>query len=364
MPRGAWAGIALVLVGGVGALAWSWNDWPYRELAGTENGLPLAFHPDGQRIAVSTEGGIDLFDVATGERRARWPRFDSHLARLGWFSPDGRTLVTRTITTATDPTRMLKVIDTATGTLRGSVNLPGSSVRSHASLDGGRTFRAVCTGREGGFVIDVELEPFRVRSQRRLAFTPQMTPHAITADGAYLAMASDREGPMRYGGWREVTIWDLEADRELAILPMTDSRMGISALAFSPDGQTLAVGRQDGSVELWDVPGRRLRSTVWPHSPNYNAFQLEFSRDGSKLVSWGNFVRYSLSLDSASAHVSKLLGRPNSEWAFEVVAVDLASGRRLRKTNGEVMSVPSPDGRSIATVPEANHSLVRLRSMP
>src|SRR5262249_13197554 len=56
-------------------------------------------------------------------------------------------------------------------------------------------------------------------------------------------------------GGSNVTIWDLERQRPLAY--GRGSEHGVQALAFSPDGTTLASGGR-GQPKLWDVAGGRL----------------------------------------------------------------------------------------------------------
>jgi len=54
-----------------------------------------------------------------------------------------------------------------------------------------------------------------------------------------------------------VKIWDAETGQQLRVLsPQSD---WAQALAFSPDGRQLAVGRYDGSVSIYDtVSGRSV----------------------------------------------------------------------------------------------------------
>ena len=78
---------------------------------------------------------------------------------------------------------------------------------------------------------------------------------AFSPDGATLAS----------GGLRgeSVVLWDVASGQTLGeplVGPdlVTDVALnGVTELAFSPDGGTLAVGRIDGGIVLWDVPSRQ-----------------------------------------------------------------------------------------------------------
>jgi WD40 repeat protein len=56
-------------------------------------------------------------------------------------------------------------------------------------------------------------------------------------------------------------------------------------LAFSPDGRTLAVGYQNGSIGLWDVATGQLKKTLSGH--RRYVLGLLFSPDGRMLVTGG-----------------------------------------------------------------------------
>ena len=93
-------------------------------------------------------------------------------------------------------------------------------------------------------------------SERAIAFSP---------DGQYLAVASG------IGIW----LYDVATYRELALIPGH-----ITFVAFSPDGTLLVLGRDGGSVELWDVSTRTNIATLG----NWNVTSVAFSPDGTLLA--------------------------------------------------------------------------------
>jgi WD40 repeat protein len=76
-----------------------------------------------------------------------------------------------------------------------------------------------------------------------------------------------------------------------APLALRGHRWPVVALAFSPEGKTLASGSADGTVTLWDVPTRRERAAPAGHADIITG--LAFSPDGKTLASssWDGTVR-------------------------------------------------------------------------
>jgi WD40 repeat protein len=182
--------------------------------------------PDGRYVASATlPGPIDLFDLASGTRDQLVGHAEDVSALA--FSRDGRTLVS--------------------GDWGGVIkqwNVPER--RSVAAL----------------------VDPAAV-----VGCAVQAA--AISPDGKTLATGSAD---------RSITLWDMEARRPLPLPP--GHRGPVWTLAFSPDGRTLASGGNDRTVRLWSVPLRREVGTLrWFGEDSGWAITLvAFSPDGNNLA--------------------------------------------------------------------------------
>ena len=101
---------------------------------------------------------------------------------------------------------------------------------------------------------------------------------AFSPDGQVLAVASS------IGIW----LYDVATYRELALL--TESMARVSSVSFSPDGSMLASGSWDSTVILWDVASRTQLTTLEGHTARVSS--VSFSPDGSMLASgsWDSTV--------------------------------------------------------------------------
>src|SRR6185437_6291700 len=73
---------AIALLAGLWLPSFRESEWTTRAVLRTPGDTwPMAFSPDGRTFATSGGGGITLWDVATGGRRATWGVPDGQAAR-------------------------------------------------------------------------------------------------------------------------------------------------------------------------------------------------------------------------------------------------------------------------------------------
>jgi WD40 repeat protein/tRNA A-37 threonylcarbamoyl transferase component Bud32 len=300
---------------------------------------------DGTAIAwdVSGDSGLEQRFTFTNDHAPGHPS-ERHPGR---FSPDGRALALGL------STRGIALWDAATQRPSGlALRETGGEVTDVAFSPDGRTLAAVTV--EGlATVWDVDRRsrlrgPFRVAERSALGVS-------ISPDGVTLATAGE-EG---------VRLFDL---RSGAAQGLVGDALSAGDVAFSPDGSTLAVVREiGGTVEIWEADGRSRIATLEPPYSYWGGYALAFSPDGRTLASGGNLTdvyvwdlrtgRLLRTLEQGSAGVLGLDfssdGRLLAVSGWEPVASlwDVATGTRVGPTltagDRSTEIDLSPDGRRL-----------------
>jgi WD40 repeat protein len=346
----------LLALAALGWLASVWRTpWPVRaELRTPGDTWPLAFSPDGAVFATSSPSGITVWDTATGTKRSSWAGPGGQFVAVGTFSPDGRTFAGVATHGPQKPPSIL-VIDAMSGRPRLEIPTSFPSAYDLAFSKDGGAFRAIFSGsNRPQAVLDWDTETGKERSNRTISCPVGQGHTTFTTDGRLMAASAF--------GSTVVTLWDLEADRQVAVITVPPPAPEVSSLGFTSDGATLAVGREGGAIELWDVPTRRLRTTLRVHRAGFSSWGVRFSPDGATLASRGEFTRPATVIGAISHVLTRLMRGSQHRRDGEVVVLDVATARRLGHAAREIHPYFSPDGRTIAT--RASDFSVRLRDVP
>lgn len=317
----------------------------------------LSFSPDGKILAIGhKDDTIALRDVESG-RDLRTLKGIGPLV----FAPDGKTLATGDQSAfEAKNAATIKLWDVASGTeLRTLRGRPDNGVESVALSPDGRT---VAAGLQGD---NIKLRDI-VTGAERLLKGYETDVNAMATPGA-IAFSADGTKVAAGDSIHHVTIWDVASGRKLNNF-VDDSPgsgecddQGVSSLAFSPNGRTLAVGT-DNALTLWNIATRaRLRTfKKGCDDPSVAAF----SPDGRTIavvgptsvqirnVTTGSLLR-SLTVATASSIVfspnGKILALNNGE---SIKLLDAGTGSLVRSLDNRVRDISSiafsPDGKIIA----------------
>jgi WD40 repeat protein len=221
----------------------------------------LALAPDGKTLATA-ELGVILWDVATGTVKATFPEtisvaqvvFSHHGHTLAFARADG----------------VLRFWDLRKGIL---TTLPKAMpFLSHAAFSADS--KTLITADFHGKVQTWDVARGRLRATRKAG--SHAGPRVLSGNGTLLVNTVPTPGDPSF------QLWDVATGKLQAVLTPEDEAGWVNALAFAPDGKTLAVGSSTGTVTLWDIAARKERLRLSGLKGRVTA--LVFAPDGPMLA--------------------------------------------------------------------------------
>ncbi len=289
----------------------------------------LAYSPDGGRLAIASGTVLDQ-RVAVLDTRSR--RFVASVTipsqravtRMG-YSPDGRVLDLVTTDFSHGRSYIVRADARTGGRLRDPVLVGGAYLTTGATFTSspvalrGDLGLLVQAGREQTVVRDAA--DLRVVQRLPVGFG-QAAQAELSPDGRTLAVAGEN-GSLRVVDLRSGSLRVASGPRDEPV----------ERIAFTPDGRSVITGNADGDVNVWDVRRAAVVETLAGHGGAVTS--LTVSPDGKTL--------YSSSVDGSvlvwDLAGSRRLGRP-----FRAGAANDRNARYALSSDGHLLAVGQGDG--------------------
>jgi len=253
--------------------------------------LRVAYHPDGDKIAVTITHFFDephpmvmkVFDVNTSEQLLSF-NISGEDGYLGDFkySPDGELIATA------HTNGVLQIWDSDTGELLRKLSDFGDDLLNYAADRGfhGLDFSPLCStspgdvcplataGTDGQAIIwDANTGDQIIKHMNEDALVNT----AFSPDGKLLAFGNAQWNDIEKGGW--VKLLDVESGEVLHM--WTGIKGWVFSIGFRPDGKHLAIGTTIQDLRIFDVATGKEVHQLYPQSP---IMRLEYTPDGKYLL--------------------------------------------------------------------------------
>ena len=278
----------------------------------------IVFSPDGTRIATGDwDGKTTLWDINTETALATYSHKD-YITSIK-FSPDGKFIATG----SRDATATLW--DVETGTACFTITHQGAVISTTFSPDG--TLLATSSSDATATLWDIDTEKIRwtfthERQEKSVTFDSGHVETfnrggigyiAFSPDGQYFVTAGQR---MDYSA----VLWNVETGKQLWCVT---HEKRIDAVAFSPDGTSMAMYYEDDTVSVLRVAdGSMIPRAI--HAEKWCKIKTNLSIDHDE-DGWGRRVRFS----PDGKHLAELKMAGNS-----LILRDVNTGEKIKELDG------------------------------
>lgn len=328
------------------------------------------------RLSATAGNTVQLWDVITRKKKTTL-KLQTQKAASIVYSPDGNT-----IATARKSDNTVYFWDAATAESKGTLEryVDKANIRSFAYSPDGNTI-ATAGGRKDNTVQLYDAHTGEYKTTLT-GHTKQVNSVAYSPDGN-MVVSGSTDGTVR--------LWDATTGKHKRILNHTNwvnflfqwLNVPVNAVAYSPDGNTVAAVSRDRKLRLWDTRIRKLKFTLIGHTGPVDT--MVYSPDGKTIATAGGWEDDTVRLWDAATGETKavLTGYTHiNAVAYSPDGKTIATGGAYRKnslqlwdtrtpklkttftehTDGTLASIKySPDGDTIAAV-NLGDNTVRLWS--
>ena len=276
------------------------------------SGYDISIHPDGKTIAsASLAKFVHLIDIESGKLILTLEEHEKGVESIG-YSLKGDFLVSGdqngvNIIWDTKTNKKMKTLDKHSWVIKDIVFSPNGKLLATGDWGWGNTLRLWDTetwdlawGAEAGKVDDISfsfdgavvaagvldtgfVNLYKTESGELLHTLKTGMNHVL----AVTFIGTERK--LVCGGNVGLQLWNGETGEKISDFPKEGTDSDVRSVDINPDRRLLAVGRDDGKVQLWDMRSVKLIETLELHFGRSHT--VTFSSDGKTLATAANEAR-------------------------------------------------------------------------